>query len=73
MDSRCEVEFETVRDEVDTLDGKKIDTSNTTNGDEETKQPVTKVVGYTKHRRLKLLPPHLIQPRTVHMFYNEIN
>jgi broad specificity phosphatase PhoE len=58
LDSRCEVEFETINSDEGSTS-------------RETKMPTTRVVGYTKHRRLKLLPPHLIQPRTVHMFYND--
>ena len=61
LDSRCEVEFETVD----------VDAAKTRGTNGGTKQSTTKVVGYTKHRRLKLLPPHLIQPRMVRMFHNE--
>lgn len=63
LDSRCEMEFEI--DETDNNDD-----THAIEG-EPKKQPVTKVVGYAKHRRLKLLPPHLIQPRNVQMFYND--
>jgi hypothetical protein len=61
LDSRCELEFETV-------DYKCDNTANTVN---ETKHHIIKVVGYKKHKRLKLLPPDLIQPRTAHMFYDD--
>lgn len=71
LDSRCEVEFETVDIEhaEDSNAAKGNCATSATNG--ATKQSITKVVGYTKHRRLKLLPPHLIQPRTVRMYHNE--
>ena len=62
LDSRCEMEFETVVAEEET----------TATNSKEKKKTVTAVVGYAKHRRLKLLPEHLrAQPRSVNMFYND--
>eukprot|EP00956_Cyclotella_meneghiniana_P035683 scaffold117010_cov26-Cyclotella_meneghiniana.AAC.1 len=62
LDSRCEMEFETVVAEEET----------TATNSKEKKKTVTAVVGYAKHRRLKLLPEHLrAQPRSVNMFYDD--
>jgi hypothetical protein len=64
LDRRCEMEFETVYLEDD------VEDSNDGTRDKKAK-PITRVVGYAMHRRLKLLPPHLIQPRTARLFYGD--
>ncbi|KAL3786304.1 hypothetical protein HJC23_006584 [Cyclotella cryptica] len=73
LDSRCEMVFE--RDSSDDGSGKDINAINKDSAEgicyNEKKRPNIRVVGYEKHRRLKLLPPHLIQPRTAHMFYSD--
>ena len=73
LDSRCEMVFETNDNEDDS--GKGIHAIKNDSAQEisnnEMKRPNLRVVGYEKHRRLKLLPPHLIRPRTAHMFYSD--
>lgn len=73
LDSRCEMAFETDDDEDgsgnDRNEIKKVCAQERSNS--ETKTSNVRVVGYEKHRRLKLLPPHLIRPRTAHMFYSD--
>ena len=76
LDSRCEMEFETVGVEEET--GTTATTTTTkatkaTKSKEKKNAVTTTVVGYAKHRRLKLLPEHLrAQPRSVNMFYNDV-
>lgn len=75
LDSRCEMEFETVgmEEETGTTTATTKATRKTTNSSEKKNAVTTTVVGYAKHRRLKLLPEHLrAQPRSVNMFYNDV-
>ena len=73
LDSRCEMVFETINNENGS--GKDMHAIVKDNAPEisnsEIKKPNIRVVGYEEHRRLKLLPPHLIRPRTAHMFYSD--
>ena len=72
LDSRCEMEFETVGMEEET-GTTTATTTKATNSKEKKNAVTTTVVGYAKHRRLKLLPEHLrAQPRSVNMFYNDV-
>lgn len=75
LDGRCELELREVAEREEERSEKEKDGGGGGGENEDTQRDgpktATVVTGYTKHPRLRTLPPQFVRPRTVRMCYND--